>query len=297
MSSDSAAIPNERDLAAQIHALIDRERYQQARKIVGEALSRCPDDEELVYLASYVDWALGRVDDAEKSLQHLLQLNPGHRGGRVQAARLLSSRGNTKGAERAWIELLSEEPENADFHGEYAELELGQAHYLKAIELTKEGLGHQPDHEHCLYVAAIAKVLQYGQLDDNVELGALAREYPARARSAHAVVLALEKKRKYRDAYEVSRQMLLSYPESPEWLHNVRAFKALSHWSMLPLYPFQRRPWLASIMAYVVMSLLIAVTVMIVPEMSSEAKQRFLWVWLGYALYCWIWPPVLRNNV
>jgi len=297
MSSDSAATPNERDFAARIHALIDRARYEQARQIVGEALSRFPEDEELVYLASYVDWALGRLDDAEELLQHLLRLNPRHYGGRIQVARLLLSRGDTMSAERAWIELLAEEPENSDFHGEYAELKLGQAHYLKAIELTEEGLRHQPDHEHCLYVAAIAKLLQYGQLDDNVELGALLREHPARARSAHAVVLALEKKRKYRDAYEVSRQMLLNYPDSPEWLHNVRAFKALSHWSMLPLYPFQRRPWVASIVAYVVMSLLIAMMVMISPEMSSEAKQKFLWVWLAYALYCWIWPPVLRKSV
>ena len=297
MSSDSAVIPNERRFAAQINALIDRARFEEARQAVGEALSRFPENEELVYLSSYVDWALGRLDDSEKSLQFLLKLNPRHYGGRIQVARLLLSRGDTKGAERAWIELSGEEPENADFHGEFAELELGQARYLQAIELASEGLRHQPDHEHCLYVAAIAKLLQYGQVDDNLDLGTLVREHPARARSAHAVVLALEKKRKYRDAYEVSRHMLLSHPDSPEWLHNVRTFKALSHWSLLPLFPFQRRPWVAAIMAYVVMSLLIAVTAMISPEMSSEAKQKFLWVWLGYAMYCWIWPPVLRKAV
>jgi tetratricopeptide (TPR) repeat protein len=297
MNDDSTTVSDEQAFAARIHALLDRARFEQARELVGEALSQFPEDQELVYLASYVDWALGRLDDAEKSLQHLFKLDPRHLGGRIQALRLLASRGDRAGADKAWIGLLGEEPGNADFFGEYAELLLGQGRYHEAIELTNEGLRHQPGNEHCLYVAAIAKMLQYGQLDDNTELITLAREHPDRPRSAHAMVLALEKKRRYRDAYQVSQQMLLAYPNSPEWLHNVRAFKMLSHWSMLPFFPFQRRPWVASVIAYAVMSLLVAATATIIPEMSSEAKQGFLWVWLGYAMYSWIWPPVLRNCV
>jgi tetratricopeptide (TPR) repeat protein len=287
----------EHEVTGRVHALIDRERFDQARQVLHESLKRFPDSEEIIYLTSYVDWRQGRLDDAEKSLRHLLLLNPEHYGGRIQSARLLVSRGDIKCAEHAWRELLSAEPDNADFYGEYAELMLGGASYLKAIELSAEGLRHQPEHEHCLYVAAIAKMLQYGQLDDNVELGSLIREHPERVRSAFALVLALEKKRKYREAFRVCQQMLAVYPNSPEWLRNARTFKVLSHWSMLPLYPFQRSGFIASVVAWFLICFALAICVQLIPEMSMEAKGSFVWAWLIYALYCWVWPPIFRSSL
>ena len=291
----SEGFTSEHELAGRIHILIDRQRFDQARQALQEASLQLPDSEELIYLSSYVDWAQGRLDDAEETLRRLLQQNPDHYGGRIQVARLLVARGDKEGAERAWRELNHNETENADLYGEYAEFMLGATRYLKALELASEGLQRQPHHEHCLYVAAIAKMLQYGQLDDNAELAALIRDHPERVRSAHALLVALEKKRRYREAYRVCQQMLQANPDSPEWLHNARAFKALSHWSMLPLYPFQRSGWIASFVAFFAVCVVLAVLNYVIPEMSLEAKMHFLRAWFAYSVYSWVWPSVLRS--
>ena len=274
MSGDRAATAKENEVAAHIQALIDRKRYQHARQLANEALPRFPDSEALIYLSSYLDWVEGRLDDAEQSLRHLLHLNPEHYGGRIQNARLLGSRGDNEGAEHAWIQLLGEDPENADLSGEYAELMLGKSQNMKAIELATEGLRHQPEHDHCLYVAAIATMRQYGQLEGNSAIIDLMRHHPSGERSAFVQLVALERKRKYRESYRLCQEMLREYPDSEAWLANARTFKVLSHWSMLPLHPFQRSGFVASMAAFLVMTILLMLGTMIFPDMPAEAKSH-----------------------
>lgn len=297
MSGSSPPAPEEDELVAHIQALVDRRRYARAAQALREGLSRYPDSQALIYLSSYIDWAQGRLDEAEQTLRHLLTLDPEHRGGRIQDARLLVSRGDAEGAERAWIALLGGEPDNADYYGEYAELLLGKSRYLKAIELATEGLRHQPDHEHCLYVVAIAKVRQYGQLDGNPEISVLTALHPESERSAFVRLVVLEKKRKYREAYRVCQQMLQSYPESDVWLENTRNFKVLSHWSMLPLYPFQASGFAASFVGFLLITMLLLLCTIIFPAMPIEVKMMFIWAWVVHSVYCWVWPSVLRNSV
>lgn len=175
---------------------------------------------------------------------------------------------------------------------------LNAVYILKAVELAEAGLRHEPQHEHCLYVIALTKVIYYGQVNENAELCALISHHPERVRSAYALVVALRKKGKFREAYRVSQQMLRAQPDSPEWLENVRTFKLASHWSMLPLYPFQRWGLLgASLTSLLGVCLILAMLVQIFPQLSEAVKLSFVLGWLAYSVYSWIWPPMLRDII
>jgi predicted Zn-dependent protease len=292
--SPKAEPPDAFAFVDRVAALVERNRLDQARAVLGDALRKFPDNRELLYYSTYVDWAQGRLEECERTLQHLLRLDPTHPGGRIQLARLLTSRKNLAGAEKVWIELIRENPADADLYGEYAELMLNALQVKKALELAAEGLRHEPENEQCLYIIAFAKVVHGGRAKGNVELAKLVERHPERERTANALVMALEAKGRYQEAYRVSRQMLLANPHSPVWLHNVRVFKAASHWSMKPLYPFQRWGWGASIAVWFFV-------VLVAGPLSALAgpgvSVAFIALWVLFVIYSWVWPPILRRIV
>jgi len=284
--------PSLPDLLGRVHALVERNRYDQARPLIADALRHFPDNEQLLYYASFIDWAQGNLDQADRSLRQLLQLDPEHYGGRIQLARLLTSRKDLAGAERVWIGLLKDNPEDADLYGEYAELMLNAIWIKKALELASEGLKYEPEHEHCRYVIALANIVYGKRADADAALGSLLKEHPERLRPAYALAVALQSKGRYKEAYRLSQQVLRAHPTSPEWLHNVRMFKVASHWSMLPLYPFQRWGWGASIAFWVLFAFIMAPFSKIA---GQGAAIVLLVIWLLLVVYSWVWPPLLRK--
>lgn len=286
--------PNLQELLGRVHALVERNRFDQARSLVVDALRHFPDDVQLLYYATFTAWAQDNLDESDRHLRQLIQLDPTHHGGRIQLARLLTGRKDLAGAERIWIELLRDNPEDADLYGEYAELMLNAIWIIKALDLAAEGLKYEPEHEHCRYVIALAKIVYGERADADAALATLLKEHPERLRTAYALVVALESKGRYKEAYRVSQQVLRANPASPEWLHNVRIFKAASHWSMLPLYPFQRWGWGASIALWLVVILGMKPLSIVAGE---GAAMILLVSWLLFVIYSWAWPPILRKIV
>jgi predicted Zn-dependent protease len=295
VTRQSADESSEEAIVGRALLLVDRQRHDQARREIDRGLQRFPESEELIYLSAFVDWASNDLDAADRSLKQLLALNPKHFGGRIQLARQLTSRNDPTGAERVWLELLREHPHDPDLYGEYAELMLNSLIVSKALDLAAEGLKHEPEHEHCLYVIALARLIHGGPADGDKELEALVERHPERARTAHALVVALQKKGRYREAYRVAQEMLRAMPGSPEWLDNVRMLKAQAHWSMLPLYPFQRWGWAASIASWFLFVFILAGITKSVPGISEETRMNVLLVWLAFVAYSWVWPPMLRR--
>lgn len=65
-------------LLAEAQLLRDAQRHEEALALIDSALTRSPDNTELLYEAALLSERLGRPDQLEKRLQHLLSVKPDH---------------------------------------------------------------------------------------------------------------------------------------------------------------------------------------------------------------------------
>ena len=292
MTDDGSKVLSQGALIAQVHGLIDRQRFDQARQRLGEGLERYPDGAELLYLSAFVDWAQDRIDPAEKTLQALLAREPTHFGGRVLLARLLAERKKFAEAEELWIALLRESPEDPELYASYGELMLQSLNFNKAQRLAEEGLRHEPEDNHCLYVAAMSRLIDGKGLGANQPLATLVTSNPDHVRAGTTLVMALESAGRRSEALRVSQELLRSQPGNPQLLENVRILKAATHWSMLPLYPIQRWGWPAVFGLWAVFAFGLPV---VAPGLPPGARLGITYFWIAYVVYSWVWPPLLRK--
>ena len=294
MTSDDSGQMKESALVERVQLLIERHRYGQARSMLASGLRDFPENEALLYYSAFVDWVEDRLDDAQQTLKQLLKLDPSHYGARIVLGKLLAERKDVGGAEQVWIGLLREYPEDADVFAEYSELMLRTMHAEKAVKVAKEGLRHNPEHEHCLYVVAMAELIEGRGMGKNRNLAELIARHPERLRTGVALMIALQERGRSREAMRISQQLLLSQPHSPEMLENARILKAEAHWSMRPLYPVRRWGWPAAIGLWVAFAFGLP---LIAPGLPREVVGGLTIAWVIYAIYSWVWPPLLRKFI
>jgi tetratricopeptide (TPR) repeat protein len=295
MSNPEDHGPNLAALLHQAHALIDRRRYAQARQILTTAALSHPDDPQLLYLAAFIDYSEGKLDDAEKTVQSVLLQNPEHYGGRTLHAELYEARKQYAQAEAVWIELLRSYPEEANLYASYAELMMRTLHLDKAQRLMQEGLRLEPNHPRCLYVAALLHIVQGRSSDpENEHLQRLLTEYPERIQTLLTLVVALSQRGDNKGALRIAQQLLRMRPDSPQFLNLVKELKLQTHWSLLPLYPMQRWGWGG---AAVVTVIGIGVVNASKSQLPGGVASVIGSIWLGYVVYSWVWPRVLRRLI
>ena len=284
-----------RDLAAvehEAHALVERRRYAQARLTVGRGLKDFPESIELQYLAAFIDYAQDRQEAAMQGVQAVLTQAPQHYGTRTLCAHLLEDTDQLAEAESVWIELLREYPQSADCYGGYGALMLKTLNLEKAQRLAQEGLRHSPEHSGCLYLAAMIDLIRNRRGAESEHLHRMLHEHPEQVRSAIALAVALSEQGNDRGALRVAQELLRHQPDSTQVVAFVRELKARTHWSLLPLYPMRRWGWTGAIVVT-----LVGITALRLSErtLSPAVAGTVTWLWLGYVVYSWTWPNLLRR--
>jgi tetratricopeptide (TPR) repeat protein len=279
----------------QAHALIDRRRFPQARQLLAGASQNYPDNTQLLYLSAFIDYSEGNIADAEKTVRTVLLQDPKHYGARTLSAELHEAQRQYAQAEAVWIDLLRDYPENADCYAAYSDLMMRTLHLDKAQRLMQEGLRLEPNHEKCLYIAALLQIIQGTSRGvDGEHLQTLMKEHPERIHSLVALVVALDQRGDSRSALRVAQQLLAMRPDSAHFLNLVKLLKLKVHWSLLPLYPMQRWGWGG---AGVVTAIGIIGVRAARNTLSSSVASTIAFVWLGYVIYSWVWPRILRKLI
>jgi tetratricopeptide (TPR) repeat protein len=294
VSEHDADVTDHHALVGTVQMLLDRRRYAQAQGLVADGLRANPDSVELLYLSAFIDWVHDRNDAAEASLAKVFTQDPEHYGARVMLGQLMQEKKRYADAEQVWIAMLRDFPEDADLYGHYGSLMLVTLNVDKARRLALEGLRHDPDHGHCLFVAAISDLIDGRQLGNNERIDALVRAHPEHLRTGHALLVALEDRGDDRQALQIAQQLLRSQPDSPELVELVRHFRRKSHWSMVPLYPMQRWGWTAVLLMWAAMAFGLP---LIAPGLPKGATGTITLLWVIYCLYSWFWPSILRRFV
>jgi tetratricopeptide (TPR) repeat protein len=284
-----------RDLAAvehEAHALVERRRYAQARLTVAGGLRDFPESIELQYLAAFIDYAEDRQQAAMQGVEALLAQAPQHYGARTLRAHLLEGARQLAEAERVWIDLLREYPQSADCYAGYGELMLKTLNLEKAQRLAQAGLRHSPEHSGCLYLAAMIDLIRNRRGAESEHLQRMLHEHPEQVRSAVALAVALSQRGDDRGALRIAQQLLRHQPDSTHVVTFVRELKARTHWSLLPLYPMRRWGWTGAIVVT-----LVGITALRLSErtLPPTVSGPLTWLWLGYVIYSWTWPNLLRR--
>ena len=285
-------IPVERALEQRAGLLVDRRRFGQARSALAEGLREYPENLRLLYLAAFVDWAEDRNDSARATVQQLLQLSPDDYGGRCLLGHLQEESKHLAEAELTWIGLLREYPEDADLHGHYANLMLKTFHTVKARQLALNGLRLEPEHAHCLFVAATCDLIDGRTLDENQNVAALVRHHPEHLRTGIILVIALEDRGEHRAAHKIAQELLRAQPENEQLVEMVRQLRQASHWSMLPLYPLRRWGWPAAIGLWAFFAFVLP---MLAPGLPKGVSGGLVTAWIVYVIYSWCWPPIFKR--
>jgi hypothetical protein len=128
----------------------------------------------------------------------------------------------------------------------------------------------------------------------NENLQRLLSAHPEQVRTSVALVIALSDQGRHRDALRVAQELLRSHPQSEQYVTLVRELKMQTHWSLLPLYPMQRWGWGGAIAVTVVGILGVRAVNNFMPGPLGSA---IVFAWLGYLIYSWVWPPLLRKLI
>lgn len=280
-----------RDYALQIDGLIERSRYAQARVLIGEALAHYPDDHALLFAAACVDYNTDASDQARRTLQQILARDPEDYAARSLMVSVLQDAGDLPQAELLLIELIREYPEAGFQYARYALLMYRTLHIEKAQALAREAFRLDPNNELALTTCLIGDIIDGRKGAEQAGLARLLQGHPESENTARMLITHLISRGRYKAAKRIAVELLKLYPSSREVLELVVQLDALSHWSMLPLWPLNRWGWAASAALYVITLLALNLVRNQAPLFSSAAT----WTLLGYCAYSWIYPSLLTR--
>jgi len=279
------------DRVRQISELLDRRRTAQARVLLSEALTTHPDDAELLLQGARADAMDDDNASARETLQRVIARNPEHFGARALLLALLTEDGDLVPAEQLVLSMIEQYPQTPDLYAAYGRVMLRALHFVKARALAQEALRMDPENDFALRVIALCDVIELPRGTDSAALRRLLAQYPEDRQTLSLVVSALIQSGDHRSALRGARELLRSQPNDPHWLSLVQALSVQNHWSMLPLWPLQRFGWGASVALW----LGGVVAVRVLGQMNSPAAAWASWVILGYVIYSWVWPPLLKR--
>lgn len=280
------------DLNKQVLFLFERRRFKEAEAILARGLGEHPGNPDLLHLSALVDLAQSRKEAAEKILHELLQLDPEHAGGRYLLTRLRLDQRRLTEAEGLILDLLKDYPGDPDYYTTYARIMLQALQIEKAERLASEALRLEPEDVDALALSVICRVIRGDRGGARTSLAELMRNHPETRKAAWAVMTVLEDRKQYRECLRLAREMLRSDPGDEDLVETIRELRVQTHPTMLPLWPLRRWGWHASAAMWVGFLVVYTVARRLLPQ---DALAVLALAWLGYAVFSWIYPPLLKR--
>lgn len=278
----------------QLEELLDRRRTGPARALAEQALLEFPDSPALLQTSAWIDWMEDRLDEAEATVDRILELDPESFDARYLLSRIYTETDRLAEAELILIDLLRANPESARLYADYASLMLETFHLVKAERLAAEALRLEPQDESALHVAVMTAFVNTPGPETERRLQRLLEEHPDQFGSAVRLVQVLSDKGRNAEAYELARRLVQQQPDNEHLVELANDLRHAAHWSMKPMWPMQKFGWAGSIGLYVLIVAVIGSGVLEGTALESLVQPLGL-AFLLYVVYSWTWPPLLRR--
>jgi tetratricopeptide (TPR) repeat protein len=290
--------PTSRDDASGLHEqrqriseLLDRRRVAQARSLLAQALAEQPDDAGLLLEGARADLIDDDHASARRTLERIIAREPDHFGARALLLVVMTADNELVPAEQLALSLLREHPQSAWLYAVYGRVMLKALQFAKARALAQESLRLDPHEDDALRVLALCDVIERPRGANSAALQRLLAANPDDLDTLGLVVIALAHDGKESAALRGARELLRADPNNTRWLEMVKALAVDNHWSLKPLWPLKRFGWGGSVALW--LGGIVAVRVL--AQSNVEAAGLLSWLILGYVVYSWVWPPLLKR--
>ena len=285
---------SEAEAVAQLQQLVERNRTTAAKALLKRVLPAFPESIDLLVHAAWVDFLDDENAAARATIEKILEQDPEHYSAHYLLARILEDEECYADAEQVLINLLKAYPEDANLYAVYGRVMLATLNFEKAQRLADESLRLEPNNETALNVSVLTAFVNSPGVETRQRLEQLVREHPEQAQTTIRLIQVLLDQGKNDQAYELTRELVVVQPDNQPLVELASELKAVTHWSMKPLWPMKKFGWGGSI----------AIWVAVVFVLQSGALERLgiaeygfplAMAFLGYAVYSWVWPPIIRR--
>lgn len=274
-----------------ISELLDRRRVAQARSLLAQALAKQPDDTGLLLEGARADLIDDDHVSARSTLESIIAREPDHFAARALLLVVLTADNELVPAEQLALSLLHEYPQSAWLYAVYGRVMLKALQFAKARALAQESLRLDPHENEALRVLTLCDVIERPRATDSAALQRLLADNPEDLDTLGLVVVALLHDGKEAEALRGARELLRADPSNPQWLEMVKALTVDNHWSLKPLWPLKRFGWGGSVALW--LGGIVAVRAL--AQSNAEAAGLLSWLIVGYVVYSWVWPPLLKR--
>ncbi len=272
--------------------LIERRRLHLATQELALALAQFPDDSDLLYEAARIDVEHTHFEKAKDTLLQLLTRDPEHLAGRFLLVSVYEALKELVKSEAVLLDLLREHPQNATLYAHYSLLMYRTLHVKKADALAREAFRLDPNNDQALAACLMGDLIKGNKNAQKVRLSELLRKYPEDQWTSRLLIVHLTEQGKYWSAKRIAIELLRAQPDSAEILGMVVQLETLTHWTMIPLWPFNRWGVGATIGFFLL-------TLFGVTQLGNYIGRE----WIGtinmtlicYCVYSWIYPPLLKR--
>jgi tetratricopeptide (TPR) repeat protein len=278
-------------ILAEVRGLRERRRTAQARSRLQDALRQFPNNADLLVQSAWTDYADDRNDAALATVRQALAYAPDHEAGRQLLFELQLDNGKLADAEDIIVELLRDHPSSAAYYGKYAGLMLRAAQLPRARALAGEGLKHDADDGACLAARTLCDFIEQRPGVTSHSLQQLLVRHPQSQRSLLLLLMALQDRGDDQGAFQIARELVRADPGREDFAQLAAQLHAATHWSMRPLWPLRRWGWGASMAIWLVGMAVMRTMAPINPVIAVVFGGCII----TYAIYSWVWPPLLRR--
>lgn len=276
----------------QIDRLLDLGRTTDARRVLGPLLGAHPGDPELQVLAARIELEDSRNDEARRHLRSALSVDPAHALGRYLLFVLEMDERHWPEAEQIIIALIREHPEHAPFMARYADLMMQTLQLDKARELVDEALRLDPECQSARLTGVMLATITGDRAHARHELSGLIADDPHGQRVVRMMIVSLVDQGRTRDALGLAQELLRTQPDDQDLVDLVVDLTARRHPLGWPLWPMQRFGWGGSAAIWIG-------GIFVMNALRRAERQTalivFLVVWVGYVVYSWVFPALIRN--
>lgn len=289
--SDSAIL-SAADYRTRIDNLIERGRYQQASAELAQAFASYPEDADLLHQAAQLECFAEKPLEARATLLQLLSRDPEHVAGRFLLVGVHEELKEPAKAEEVLLGLLHDYPESSGLYARYATLMYRNMKIDKARELAREALRLDPDDDSALMACLIGDLISGDGGAQQDKLGELLRRNPEDQTTARLLIVHLVEHGKYWSARRIAVELFKADPHSKDTLELLVSIEALAHWTMVPLWAFNRWGAKASVGFFLIALFGLA---KLREHIDSSAMGVINIALIGYVIYSWVYPPLLSR--
>lgn len=279
------------ELAFEAHRWMERSQWRRAQEAVHRGLQHSPDHVDLLYAKARLDF-LSESPCALDSVGDVLAQAPQHPGARLLLARIQGEHGRQAEAEQVLLELLRESPQDSDLLCHYAFLLLRAGQTGKARALAAEAARFAPEDLMVLSTLALLDLAEGRAPSDMGALGKMLDLYPEAEATLRTLAFSLAERMQLSAAREAVALLVRRSPNDHHVVRLAAHIAYLSHWSMRPMYPLLRWGWAGSFGLY---GGFIALTTLGRGVLPPPLLLAVSVGWLAYALYSWVYPPLLKR--